>query len=569
MQFEIPLTLLQFLLPPVCAGLLFAGICYYTYMAIVYKSKLYAMVALIAFFAISFVGSEVFILSYGSYYHNWKTAIHFHQSEHLSGAFFVFCFPAYLGILVDLQGRMKKINRAIYIFGLIFAITCVIATFVYPDLFISSTERKFTWSKYEGDFGRGKEGILYIMRDCLLTVAAIYAFYLIRKKLKSDPETRRYLFFPLIGIVLAMLGAAIDTGFVYTGYHFDLLPHVYFSRFSLCITLFVILLMSGLTRHFVDASKEVERTHHRISISEEKYRILVEGTNDLVFTLDDRLHFTTANQSTLKQFGITEKALKEKTFIDMIHFDEGSQGVELELVAQKIRDLDIKRRPVTFKAVLVGGSGYAPKEFEIRLENINIHGKNEIIGKASILPDNALMKYLTTESQQYELDNFLVTAEEVSKRLVANLAKHLTPMEITQLRIGLREILINAIEHGNLEISFDEKTEAVATEGYIDFISLRQKDPKYRDRRVIVKFSLSPERVVYIIEDEGKGFNYKNVLEKAQRANDEKLAHGRGIVMALGIFDSVKFNEKGNKVFLLRKFTPGSNNRFALDELSN
>lgn len=569
MQFDIPLTLLQFLLPPACAGLLIAGMFYYGYMAIIYKSKLYAMVALLALFAIGFVVSEVFILAYGAYYHNWQAAIRFHQSEHLSGAFFVFGLPAYLGLLIRMDAKWKKINRAVYICGLIFAVTCVIAIFVYPDLFISSTERKFTWSKYEGDFGRGKEGILYFMRDGLLFVVAMYSFFHIRKKLKEDRETRKYLFFPLIGIIFALAGGAIDTGFVYTGFHFDFLPHVYFSRFSLCITLFIIMLMSGLTRHFVDVSKEVERAHHRISISEEKYRILVEGTNDLVFTLDERLRFASANQAAMKQFGMNEEELTGKTFIDMIHLDEGSQGVELELVAQKIRDLDIRRRPVTFKAVLAGGSGHAPKEFEIRLEHINIHGKNEIIGKASILPDNALMKYLTAESQQYELDNFLVTAEEVSKRLVANLSKHLTPEEITQLRIGLREILINAIEHGNLEISFDEKTEAVAAEGYIDFISIRQKDPKYRDRRVLVKFSLSPERVIYVIEDEGKGFNYKNVLEKAKRANEEELAHGRGIVMALGIFDSVKFNEKGNKVFLLRKFAPGSSDLLSLDEITS
>jgi PAS domain-containing protein/anti-sigma regulatory factor (Ser/Thr protein kinase) len=516
------------------------------------------MVALLAFFAIGFVLSEVFILSYGSYHHDWQTAVRFHQSEHLFGTFFVFGFPAYLSFLLDMKGRWKKINRVICAAGLIFSVICIISVIVHPDLFISSTQRKFTWSRYEGDFGRGREGILYSIRDGLLFLAAFYTFFHIRMKLKADRETRRYLFFPLVGIVFAAAGGAIDTGFVYTGIHFDLLPHVYFSRFSFSITVFIIMLMSGLTRHFVDVSMEVERAHHRIQLSEEKYRILVEGTNDLVFTLDERLRFLSANQSALKQFGMTEESLRQKTFIDMVHLDKGSQGMELEFVAQKVRDLEVRRRPVTFKAVLAGGNGRAPKEFEIRLEHINIQGKNEIIGKASTQQDNTLMKYLVSEEQTYKLDNFLVTAEEVSKRLVSNLPKHLSETEITQLRIGLREILINAIEHGNLEISFDEKTDAVATTGYMDFITLRQTDPRYRDRRVTVNFSMSPDRVVYIIEDEGNGFDYRKILERAKKVNDQELAHGRGIIMALGIFDSVSFNEKGNKVFLLRKFLPNA-----------
>jgi PAS domain-containing protein len=553
MQFNIPLTLLQFLLPTVCVGLLISGLALFLYMSRSYHSKVYGMVALLAVFALGFVGSEVFLLSYGSYKHIWKVAIHFHQTEQISGAFFLYGMPAFLGTLLDLGPKWQKRNRILSYIGLAFAFICIIAVLTYPDLFISSTERKFTWNKYEGDFGRGKEGVLYFIRDGMMTAYAIYSFFSIRLDIKRHREYK-YLLFPLAGIILAILGGIIDTGFVYTGYHFDFLPHVYFSRFSLGITLLVILMMTGLMRHFIDVAKEVERAHKRISISEEKYRVLVEGTNDLIFTIDDKLNFISANRASVKQFGLSEDDLQHRSFLDMIHVEEGSKGVELELVMQKIRDLDLKKRPARFKAVLVGSMNVEPKEYEVRLEQIQVAGKNEIIGKAAILPDNTLMKYLSAETQHYEIDNYLITAEEVSKRLVANLGKHMSPSEITPLRIGIREIIINAIEHGNLNITFDEKTSATHGNQYMEFIASRQKDPLYRDKRVVVKFTMDSERVIYVIEDQGNGFNYRKALERAQEANNEELAHGRGLVMAMGIFDKIKFNEKGNRVQLLRKF---------------
>jgi two-component system, sensor histidine kinase LadS len=553
MQFDIPLTLLQFLLPAVCAGLLLSGMALFLYMSRSYHSKVYGQVALLAFFALGFVGSEVFLLSFGSYKHIWKVAIHFHQTEQIFGAFFLYGMPAFLGTLLDLGPSWQKRNRILSYIGLAFAFISIVVVFTYPDLFISSTERKITWNKYEGDFGRGKEGVLYFIRDGMMTVYAIYCFISIRLDIKKNKEYK-YLLFPLAGIIFAILGGIIDTGFVYTGYHFDFLPHIYFSRFSLGITLLVILMMAGLMRHFIDVSKEVERAHKLISISEEKYRVLVEGTNDLIFTLDDTLNFISANRASVKQFGLSEDDLQHKSFLDMIHIEEGSKGVELELVMQKISDLDRKKRPATFKAVLVGSTNVEPKEYEVRLERIQIAGKNEIIGKAAILSDNTLMKYLAAETQCYELDNYLITAEEVSKRLVANLGKHMAPSEITPLRIGIREIIINAIEHGNLNITFDEKTNATCGNQYMEFIASRQKDPVYRDRRVTVKFTMDTERVIYVIEDEGNGFNYREALERAQEANAEELAHGRGLIMAMGIFDKIKFNDKGNKVQLLRKF---------------
>jgi len=167
MHFELPLTLVQFFIPSLCAGILVGGFFLYGYMALSYRSRLYSRLSILTLFAIGFVGSEMFILGFGGLHHNWQLSIHFHQMEHLSGAFFAFCFPFYVEQILDLGALWKKINRMVWLIGLLFALSCVAVTFINPDLFISSTVHKETWLRYEADYGRGLEGIFYKIRDIL------------------------------------------------------------------------------------------------------------------------------------------------------------------------------------------------------------------------------------------------------------------------------------------------------------------------------------------------------------------------------------------------------------------
>lgn len=70
-----------------------------------------------------------------------------------------------------------------------------------------------------------------------------------------------------------------------------------------------------------------------------------------------------------------------------------------------------------------------------------------------------------------------------------------------------------------------------------------------------IEYSLNPVKVVYRITDEGEGFDHMALFHNHSRdANEQLLAHGRGISLARTIFDSVTFNEKGNQVTLLKKF---------------
>jgi DNA-binding response OmpR family regulator len=113
--------------------------------------------------------------------------------------------------------------------------------------------------------------------------------------------------------------------------------------------------------------------------------------------------------------------------------------------------------------------------------------------------------------------------------------------------LGLSELLINAVEHGNLSISYKEKSALLASGNWTQEIDRRQKDPKYRDRYVRVQFDRGPKEIRIFIEDEGEGFDWQNYMSfSPERAFD---SNGRGIAMANEMcFDSLKYHGNGNRV---------------------
>jgi two-component system, sensor histidine kinase LadS len=162
---------------------------------------------------------------------------------------------------------------------------------------------------------------------------------------------------------------------------------------------------------------------------------------------------------------------------------------------------------------------------------------------------------LDRRNHVYSIDNHLAAAEDMTQLATRNLKRFMDLKQAKLVRIALREMIINAIEHGNLGISYREKSQAMIDDSYFEFVAKRRLAPECRDRRVTVSFSVEDDRLVYVITDEGNGFDHKKIVGNRSRdANRHMLAHGRGISMAKNIFDSVRFNKKGNQVRLVKKF---------------
>lgn len=108
------------------------------------------------------------------------------------------------------------------------------------------------------------------------------------------------------------------------------------------------------------------------------------------------------------------------------------------------------------------------------------------------------------------------------------------------------ELLTNALEHGNLEISYDEKTECMAQgKNMIQFIQERAKDKRFRDRKIKISYIIGKVSSEFTIKDDGNGFDWRKMMETKA---DETLLHGRGIKLSRNLVNSISYNEKGNEV---------------------
>ena len=134
----------------------------------------------------------------------------------------------------------------------------------------------------------------------------------------------------------------------------------------------------------------------------------------------------------------------------------------------------------------------------------------------------------------------------IEARCLAHLLANASPRP-QSTALGLTELMLNAVEHGNLGIGYEEKGQLML-EGMLDQeIGRRLVLPEYRPRQVRVDFERRPTGVNYLVRDEGKGFDPTRFLTlEPERATDW---HGRGIALArMTSFDHVEYRGCGNEV---------------------
>lgn len=115
------------------------------------------------------------------------------------------------------------------------------------------------------------------------------------------------------------------------------------------------------------------------------------------------------------------------------------------------------------------------------------------------------------------------------------------------LAMGLAELLVNAVEHGNLGIDFAEKGRLKEEGRWSDEVARRLALPANRDKRVTLTLRREAEGWRFEILDEGLGFDWKRYLEPdPERAF---ALNGRGIALARQLaFDRIEYRGVGNEL---------------------
>lgn len=111
--------------------------------------------------------------------------------------------------------------------------------------------------------------------------------------------------------------------------------------------------------------------------------------------------------------------------------------------------------------------------------------------------------------------------------------------------MGISELLVNAIEHGNLGLTYSEKSELKRNDRWKEEISRRELLPENVGKQVTLSFSRTDELITLRVCDQGQGFDWKKYMEiDPERAFDP---NGRGIALSrLMSFTNLSYEGCGN-----------------------
>lgn len=152
-------------------------------------------------------------------------------------------------------------------------------------------------------------------------------------------------------------------------------------------------------------------------------------------------------------------------------------------------------------------------------------------------------------SGSFIIDNDLTSVPVYAALALSPLFQHgfIDSEKKMNLLLVMQELLINAIEHGNCKISFDEKTSWLhAGENIADLVIKKCSDPSIAVKKVCLEWEIMQESSRYIIRDEGNGFDVEKYKETHD--TDPSLLHGRGIMIARSLVGRLTYNRKGNIV---------------------
>lgn len=153
--------------------------------------------------------------------------------------------------------------------------------------------------------------------------------------------------------------------------------------------------------------------------------------------------------------------------------------------------------------------------------------------------------------------NFEISSDlNLISDVVTEIVKHSSGIldDLYMFEVAVHEAIYNAIEHGNLEITRARKERMIEEGTYDDFLKKVASEKKCNSKKVIIETKIYDKSMEITIEDEGRGFNWKEEMENAKISTGNELDqfNGYGLKIILSVFENVFYNEKGNKLTLVK-----------------
>ncbi len=296
----------------------------------------------------------------------------------------------------------------------------------------------------------------------------------------------------------------------------------------------------------------------------DKHHILLVDDEELIVELLDSYFQSLGYQVTAVSDAEQALALLQgNTTFDLIITDinlPGKSGIDLLKISRELRpDLPVvlvtghKTMDFAISAIKNGATDFITKPFQ--LNNVRKVVEKVIRYKLKTQKKERIFEYARFIKMDFEFPTREVDAGVLADYLARLLLKtrFCNEGEVNQFYLVFLETIVNAIEHGNLELASAIKGDDF--DRFLKFEQLREErlqDPAYGSRKVHIQMEITPRMFTLTVRDDGPGFDWQSVLRKAEMETINLESHGRGFVFIQSVMDEMLFNEKGNAITLVK-----------------
>lgn len=246
---------------------------------------------------------------------------------------------------------------------------------------------------------------------------------------------------------------------------------------------------------------------------------------------------------------LTDLVMPGKDGLELVaHLGETHPFVPVILVTSKGNE------EIAVRALQQGAASYVPKH--ALAEDLAETIETALSAAAQRRGRSELMKAMRRHHCSFELGNHRALFVPLVGYLQESIASLGLLDEGSRTRVGvaLEEALVNASEHGNLELDSALRQDDRAA--YVALLAERLDTAPYCDRKIRVEAELSPELATFVVADEGSGFDWRDLPDPTDPRNLLKVS-GRGVMLMRTFMDEVVFNEVGNQVTMVKRRVSG------------
>jgi serine/threonine-protein kinase RsbW len=261
----------------------------------------------------------------------------------------------------------------------------------------------------------------------------------------------------------------------------------------------------------------------------EKRRILIVDNNDELRALLEQVLGNLGHEVVVANE--RQKALRRN---DLDSFDLIISDLsDAEVNGQPIGDLQRKHlvtplsqqftEPAIVKAFKMGAANFLRLPYNC--DELREIVEQTLSYKLRYVDDPNLLPHVH-EKIEFELPSDLALMDGVLEYLQERVAKlGLISPDRSNLFVALDEAFVNAVKHGN------------------------KNDPT---KLLKITAELSPKEASFTVEDEGEGFDIREIPDPCDPANLFRTS-GRGVLLIYNIMDEVEYNAQGNRVKMVKR----------------